>query len=205
MLNYQKFHYDAYYLENKDGDFIRCSRRDCFARAEKPTKDNPWKQRWYYDPDQSMAIRLARTKENDTIHRFNQAWLKREERYDDVTESCVWKDTSNCDQNCVECNRKNMKRVIRLDKGWDSSEELEFQVPDDFDLEELFAESVLIKELLSTLDDLSSDEYFLLKALYVDERTHRDYASELGISHQAVGKRKNKLINELKAQMKSRK
>ena len=79
MLNYQRFPYKEYFLENEYGDFIRCSRRECFARAEKPTKDNPWKQRWYYDPDQSMAIRLARTEENDAIHRFNQASLKRVE------------------------------------------------------------------------------------------------------------------------------
>jgi|LSQX01.1.fsa_nt_gb DNA-directed RNA polymerase specialized sigma subunit len=206
MLNYQKFHYAAYYLEDKNGDFLRCSRRDCFARAEKPTKDNPWKQRWYYDPDQSMAIRLARTEENDTIHRFNQAWLKREERYVDDAKACTWEKTKNCDQKCEACTRKNTIRVLRLDKNWDRPEEVgktevKLGIASVDDLEEIAADAILYSELYAALNELEPNQRQLIFSLDFEGETRRYYAAKLGITHQAVTKRRAKAIEDLRELM----
>lgn len=206
MLNYQKFRYGAYFLENEHGDLIRCSRRECFGKAEPSTEENLWKQRWYYDPEQSMAVRLARTEHNDEIHRFNQAWLKGEERYKSDTEACTWKGTKNCDQDCAVCNRQNTKRVLRLDNDWDRPDEAgkteaKLGIASVDNLEEMVADTILYRELYAALEELESDQLQLILSLDFEGETRRNYAAGLGISHQAVTKRRKKAIQDLRELM----
>ncbi|NLN65375.1 MAG: hypothetical protein GX144_08205, partial [Clostridiaceae bacterium] len=118
MKNYQKLFYKNYYAQNEKGEYIPVSRKVCFAPAEPPTEDNPYKQKWFYDPEAGYAVRLERNKENEDIHRLNDTSLKKEERYRDRKFSCVWKDTSNCNQDCIKCIRKNTCRTVELDKTW---------------------------------------------------------------------------------------
>jgi DNA-directed RNA polymerase specialized sigma subunit len=66
------------------------------------------------------------------------------------------------------------------------------------DVAELVADNLLLEQLVHSLDDLELDERTLISALYYNERTERDYAAEIGISHQAVGKRKQKVIEKLR-------
>ena len=80
MKNYQRLFYRNYYAQNEKGQYIPVSRKACFAPAEPPTEDKPYKQRWFYDPEAGYAVRLARTADGDKLGRRNAADLKAAER-----------------------------------------------------------------------------------------------------------------------------
>ena len=81
MKNYQKLYYQHYYEMLPDGMETEVTRRVCFAPAEEPTLLNPFKQRWYYDPEASYVIRLPRNQMGDDLGKRNAADLKAAERY----------------------------------------------------------------------------------------------------------------------------
>ena len=80
MLNYQKLHYDHYYVMNEIGETTACSRAECFA-PETYLPQCPYRQRWFYDPEAGYAVRLPRNQKGNELGLRNQADLKREERY----------------------------------------------------------------------------------------------------------------------------
>ena len=73
-----------------------------------------------------------------------------------------------------------------------------FEPEDPADFAEIVADKMLLDQLLSALDELGPDEQSLINALFYDDRSERDYAAEAGISHQAVGKRKQKVLVKLR-------
>ena len=81
MRNYQKLYYQHYFVMLPNGTETEVTRRECFAPAEDPSPANPYKQRWWYDPEASYAIRLPRTKMGEMLGKRNAANLKAEERY----------------------------------------------------------------------------------------------------------------------------
>ena len=81
MRNYQKLYYQHYFQMFPNGTETEVTRRECFAPAEEPTPTNPYKQRWWYDPEASYAIRLPRNQMGDDLGKRNAADLKAEERY----------------------------------------------------------------------------------------------------------------------------
>ena len=81
MRNYQKLYYQHYFEMLPNGTETEVTRRECFAPAEEPTPANPYKQRWWYDPEASYAIRLPRNHMGEILGKRNAANLKAEERY----------------------------------------------------------------------------------------------------------------------------
>ena len=81
MRNYQKLYYQHYFVMLPNGTETEVTRRECFAPAEDPSPANPYKQRWWYDPEASYAIRLPRTQMGEMLGKRNAANLKAEERY----------------------------------------------------------------------------------------------------------------------------
>ena len=81
MRNYQKLYFQHYYEMLPNGTETEVTRRTCFASAEDPTLANPFKQRWYYDPEASYVIRLPRNQMGDDLGKRNAADLKATERY----------------------------------------------------------------------------------------------------------------------------
>ena len=81
MRNYQKLYFQHYYEMLPNGTETEVPRRACFAPAEDPTLSNPFKQRWYYDPEASYVIRLPRNQVGDDLGKRNAADLKASERY----------------------------------------------------------------------------------------------------------------------------
>lgn len=80
MKNYQSLYYKNYFAQNADGDYIPVNRKDCFAPGETPTQDNPFRQRWFYDPEAGYAVRLERSQRGEDTYLMNTASLKKEER-----------------------------------------------------------------------------------------------------------------------------
>lgn len=80
MKNYQSLYYKNYFAQNADGDYIPVNRKDCFAPGETPTPDNPFRQRWFYDPEAGYAVRLERNQCGEDIYLMNSASMKKGER-----------------------------------------------------------------------------------------------------------------------------
>lgn len=58
--------------------------------------------------------------------------------------------------------------------------------------------NLMIEKLRDIMQKLNDEELDLIKQIYVNEKTQREIAAELGISQNAVNKRKIKLLNKLK-------
>lgn len=175
MKNYQSLTYQNYYAQDENGQYIKVNRKACFSPAEPPTEDNPSKQRWYYDHEAGYAVRLDRNLANEDLHRFNSTSLKREERYRNRKFSCVWKDTSNCDQNCNQCNRKNTSRTVELDRTWTSSGNDEMvsifePIDESQNIINILEDQELQSILASVLDKLSPEDIELYQALLNKEK-----------------------------------
>lgn len=108
MLNRQKLYYDEYRILLEDGTEIKVTKAECFAPGEKPTKDNPYRQRWYYSPDQKVAIRLPRSEEGERMYKKNDADLKGIERNTERQGRCVGQfDKTLCPITCDTCPFKD--------------------------------------------------------------------------------------------------
>lgn len=79
MKNYQKLSYQEYRIMLSDGSSIVTTRQECFS-IEPASEGCPFKQRWYYSPDQYMAVRLPRNELGERLGKDNAADLKAQER-----------------------------------------------------------------------------------------------------------------------------
>lgn len=65
-------------------------------------------------------------------------------------------------------------------------------------VEELVLCKIRHEQLRKALDILTEKERALILALFFEEKTEREVAEAMGISHQAIHKRKNKILKKLK-------
>lgn len=100
MKNRQLLHYRHYYIQTADGAAIECSRRECFAPADDPTIT----QRWYYSPDQEIAVRLHPGSTGDETYKVNSADLKQLERWQERSSLCIAQTgAAKCEVTCDSC------------------------------------------------------------------------------------------------------
>jgi RNA polymerase sigma factor (sigma-70 family) len=182
MKNYQRLHYSHYFKQSPTGDYAPCTREECFAKGDEPTSDNPYKQRWFYDPESGFAARLERSQLGENTYRLCDTSLKKEERY---------------------ITRLASLPTLELDRhSWtDDGKECFVDLPDDTDLSAIVEDKLLLEQLVAALETLDSDEKSLFDALFLDGRTEREFAAEVGITHQNINKRKQKVIGKLQASM----
>lgn len=76
--------------------------------------------------------------------------------------------------------------------------EQDVQFEDEGRTEELAMQRMEFEQLYKALSLLSEDEQYLIRQLFFEERTERDLAEELKIYHNAVHKRKNRILKKLK-------
>jgi DNA-binding CsgD family transcriptional regulator len=225
MKNYQKLYYSSYFAQNKSGEYIPVTRRECFAPPEE-FPDNPYLQRWFYDHEAGYAVRLARTTEGDALGKRNAADLKAEERRWKRDNQCIGMQDTRCPVDCDacpcadDCDRSERedsgngctrkcdccqhfeRRIVELDRpcGADENgEEAFIEITDDIDVAEIATDSAVLELLLLAVEGLSPEERALYEATIIGDRTERDFAGQLGISHQAVGKQKKKLREKLRS------
>jgi len=70
-------------------------------------------------------------------------------------------------------------------------------------VDEIVADKLLLDELLKALAELNEDERFLIDELFYKEKTEREIADSSNISHQAVHKKKNRILAKLEKLLKS--
>lgn len=200
MKNYQRVNYKKYYAQNENGDYTEVSRQVCFAIAEEPTAENPYKQRWFYDEEAGFVVRLVRNQANEDLHRFNSSSLKKEERYRNKKFACVWKGTSNCNQDCHNCNFKNTSRTVELDKNWTSSdgemENIFTPIDEAQDIFKIIEEKDLMLHLLAAYENLSPEDKDLFHAL-INKEKKKAIADKLNITVDGVRYRELQLRKKL--------
>lgn len=90
---------------------------------------------------------------------------------------------------------KETRRHSSLNNGIDDYEWLSV---DDESLAELFREPTLKEKLNSALEQLNEQQTALIKALYYQNKTQAEYATELGITQGAISQRLAVIIKKLK-------
>jgi len=93
---YQRLYYTEYLKMAGNGECEESGRADCFAPGERPCELNPLYQRWFYDPESGLAIRLPRNEMGDDLGRRNQADLKADIRYVVRKVQCIGKTENRC-------------------------------------------------------------------------------------------------------------
>ena len=68
-------------------------------------------------------------------------------------------------------------------------------------VEDLAMDNLLRKKLQFCLSQLTLPEQFLIHALFYEQKTEREYAKTLGISQNAVNKRRHKVLDKLRRLM----
>ncbi len=133
----------------------------------------------------------------EEVYRAYKRPLWAEHKRKERAKRCRDENGFRCTKDCRTCEKSREGSILSLDKFNDEG----YEVADSVDLAELVADKLLLEQLVDALDDLDPDERSLISALFYNDRTERDYASEVGISHQAVGKRKQKVIEKLRSIM----
>ena len=77
--------------------------------------------------------------------------------------------------------------------------EAETQFEDhDINVEDEAIKMILIQKLKTSLGLLTADEYELIVALFFENKTEREYAQSKGVYHNAIHKRKLRILQKLK-------
>ena len=94
-------------------------------------------------------------------------------------------------------DRKN--RILSIE-AFDTEDEngVDFIVDEDEDVEKQVTDKLMAEKLHSVLPLLSDDERELIDAIYFRGCSERDYAREKGIYHNAVHKKKQRILEKLK-------
>ena len=64
-------------------------------------------------------------------------------------------------------------------------------------VEEAAIKTIMIEKLLESLKPLTAEEYELIVALFYDGKTEREYAQSKGVYHNAIHKRKMRILRKL--------
>ena len=201
MRNYQKLHYQHYYAQTSTDDCVPVSRRECFAPPEEPTADNPFKQRWFYDPEAGYAVRLERSAYGDAIHRIGGASLKREERHKARKSQCVWKNTMHCDQNCDRCTRC-VSRTVDIDRphvNQSDGAECPLEFADvSANVEAIAQDRAMLSALIAVLNELTQDEQALW-AFLIAKAKKQEIADRFNLTLDGVRYREKRLFAKIRS------
>lgn len=133
----------------------------------------------------------------EEVYRAYKRPLWAEHKRKERAKRCRDEKGNRCTKSCRKCPKLRAGGDLSLDRFNEDG----FEIPDSVDVIEFVADKLLLEQLVGVLDDLDPDERSLINALFYNDRTERDYAAEVGISHQAIGKRKKKVIEKLRGLM----
>lgn len=133
----------------------------------------------------------------EEVYRAYKRPLWAEHKRKERAKRCRDQNGRRCTKDCRTCGKAREGSVLSLDKFADDG----YEVADPADMADLVADKLLLELLSDALDTLEPDERSLIDALFYKDRTVREYAAEIGVSHQAVVKRKQKVIEKLRGIM----
>jgi len=126
------------------------------------------------DPDGTAVYRLPRTALGEQLARENMQSIWQQDKYSER-----W--------------AKRQFSINDLLTGTDSGSRATADVTD------IAEEAALLRTLIGAVAELTSDDQYLLKAIFVDGKTERELALELGLKERkSVNKRKNRILEILR-------
>lgn len=173
MRNYQKLNYREYRIMLSDGSSIICNRQECFS-IKPASEDCPYKQRWYYSPDQYMAVRLPRNELGERLGKDNASDLKAQERI-------------------LERNRE---RNVEID-GYTTEDGASFEIPaQNTSVEDTAIMKAELNAIHKAISELPDELRELCEALIREEK-QCSIAARCGVTDAAIRKRIKKLRSVL--------
>lgn len=102
-------------------------------------------------------------------------------------------------------DRKVKKKIVKPPLSYDRLVESGYPIEKHFEPapspEEMVERGQTLELLYSALETLAEEEQALLDALFYEGMTEREYADSIGVSQQAVNKRRRKLLAKLRKLM----
>ena len=113
----------------------------------------------------------------------------------------------------TECIKNNIYKFIRQENrekrkaNYDNvslnmiiCDDMELQdvIKSDYDLEKIMEDKLKYEYLISLFDNLTTKQAFILRELFINEKTTKEIAEELNVSLSQVSHYKNKAINRLR-------
>lgn len=89
------------------------------------------------------------------------------------------------------------KREVSLDAMLENGDSIQFDLGQAF-IDELVADKLLLDELLEALTKLNIEERALIDELFFKGKSERQIAESVNISHQAIHKKKKRILAKLK-------
>lgn len=89
------------------------------------------------------------------------------------------------------------KREVSLDAMLENGDAIQFDLGQAF-IDELVADKLLLDELLEALTKLNIEERALIDELFFKGKSERQIAESVNISHQAIHKKKKRILAKLK-------
>jgi len=137
---------------------------------------------------------------SEEVYRAYKRPLWAERKQQERQKRCIGKNGNRCTEDCSKCPFSRSGGTLSIEQFAEDG----VDIPDPSDIDEVIAYKLLLEQLGAALIELEPDERSLIDALFYKERAERDYATELGMSHQAVGKRKQKVLAKLREILDSR-
>lgn len=110
---------------------------------------------------------------------------------------CVDSKGRRCTADCSKCPRARTGSVLSLDKLAEDG----FDVPCGSDVESAIMDAMLLNELIHALGELAPDNRKILE-MFSNGSTEREIADAVGMSQKGVNKRKTRLLEQLREQLK---
>ena len=123
------------------------------------------------------------------------AWAEHKRR--EREKRCIGAKGVRCAGNCAECPKQKTGSVLSLD--W--LQESGYEYADSSDVESAYLDSVLLKELLAALEEMTPDNQMIMK-MFSQGHSERDIAAVVGLSQKGVNLRKAKLLAQLRERLK---
>ena len=98
----------------------------------------------------------------------------------------------------IDPKTQSIRVIPSREDSYERLLEQDVQVVGENQTEESVIRNMQLEQLYTALSLLSEDEQYLIRQLFFEERTERDLAEELKIYHNAVHKRKNRILKKLK-------
>lgn len=134
----------------------------------------------------------------DVYYAYMREEWKEKKAYERASRCYDWGAGRRCRGDCEHCDRDRNGGAVSLDGLMEDSE---FDIADTKrkSVEDTVIMKLLIEALYEAVDDLPSDEQFLIEALYLfdDPLSQEQVAIKLRISQQAVSKKVEKALNAL--------
>lgn len=89
------------------------------------------------------------------------------------------------------------KREVSLDAMLENGDAIQFDLGQAF-IDELVADKLLLDELFQALAELDVEERALIDELFFKGKSERQIAESVNISHQAIHKKKKRILTKLK-------